>query len=653
MGRNFSDVLGAETSSVASSEWKPGDPIGYISPKIPEFELPPYRGEHYDATVPDTLDIAERARLAVNVLTEATNPLADYEVYWIVSFGTNPPSMTENCWQGHTFEKFMWALVLTRMASGSDQNLNVERRWMEAALKMQGPDGLIYVPVNGRPWAFNGWYKGVEKPRDQILEPFGWGTMLSAMSVLAARDPGPVWKSATRRLVDGMVNQAVVDGDSAYFWPSCMYASKDRPAHPPMPTSPFECEGSVIPQGLVMAYRVLQYEPALTLARQYINFLRMNFYAPDGSFLVKPGMPVHTHTHAHARGLLAMEQCAEAAGDKELMAFVVRAYEHWRDLGSNIAPGVSDYDMIKTPGAGLVGFVPEWTNSPIWQTSETCEVADMLTLAIWLSKAGAGDYWDDADRIIRNQFTENQLCETEWIDELSRNGRPPKSGNNVSTDRVAERNKGAFASAPSVNDWLGRGPAHGGGTFHGAKAPTQTGLLSGLNDLTHCCTANGSKALGWVWQSILSHENGQLRVNLLLNRASPWADLDSYIPYQGRVDVRVKKAVDLSLRIPEWVTPDQAKCQVNQQDRKLGWDGRYAKVGDLKPGDVATLTFPIFERTNKIWVEKEAYTLVRKGNEVVSIDPPGVYYPFYQREHYRQSEPRMRKVKRFQSDESL
>ena len=42
------------------SNWKPGDPIGYISPQIPECEMPPYRGERYEAMVPDTLDLAER-----------------------------------------------------------------------------------------------------------------------------------------------------------------------------------------------------------------------------------------------------------------------------------------------------------------------------------------------------------------------------------------------------------------------------------------------------------------------------------------------------------------------------------------------------------------------------------------------------------------
>src|SRR5262245_30478899 len=65
--------------SADGSGWKRGDPIGYINPKVLEFELPPYRGERYEATVPDTLDIAERARLGVNALTAPTDELADYE----------------------------------------------------------------------------------------------------------------------------------------------------------------------------------------------------------------------------------------------------------------------------------------------------------------------------------------------------------------------------------------------------------------------------------------------------------------------------------------------------------------------------------------------------------------------------------------------
>ena len=41
------------------------DPIVYVNPKAPAVELPKYAGDYYEATVPDTLDIAERARLSV------------------------------------------------------------------------------------------------------------------------------------------------------------------------------------------------------------------------------------------------------------------------------------------------------------------------------------------------------------------------------------------------------------------------------------------------------------------------------------------------------------------------------------------------------------------------------------------------------------
>ena len=85
-------IVGTELRAEEEApQWKPGDPVGYITPKIPEVGLPPYEGEKYEATVPDTLDLAERARLAVNGLTGPTNPLADYEIYSKVFSGRTHP----------------------------------------------------------------------------------------------------------------------------------------------------------------------------------------------------------------------------------------------------------------------------------------------------------------------------------------------------------------------------------------------------------------------------------------------------------------------------------------------------------------------------------------------------------------------------------
>jgi len=112
------------------------------------------------------------------------------------------------------------------------------------------------------------------------------------------------------------------------------------------------------------------------------------------------------------------------------------------------------------------------------------------------------------------------------------------------------------------------------------------------------------------------------------------------------VDVKVKQPVELWMRIPEWVSPASVRVQVSGTERILGWDGRYAQVGEVKPGEVATMTFPISERSDTVYIQKEKYTLVRKGNEIVWVDPPGRYAPLFQRDHYRENVTRWRQIER-------
>ena len=112
------------------ADWKPGDTIGYLNSDFPEFELPSYRGERYEALAPDTLDLQDRARLVLHCMTEATNPLADYEIYGIVFFLCNPPQMQMD-WGGPTVQvKFMQGVPLMRVICGDEKNFDVERKWM-------------------------------------------------------------------------------------------------------------------------------------------------------------------------------------------------------------------------------------------------------------------------------------------------------------------------------------------------------------------------------------------------------------------------------------------------------------------------------------------------------------------------------------------
>jgi hypothetical protein len=196
---------------------------------------------------------------------------------------------------------------------------------------------------------------------------------------------------------------------------------------------------------------------------------------------------------------------------------------------------------------------------------------------------------------------------------------------------VTERVVGCFAAQASANDWVGRHPEC-----------TQA-----------CCNGNGARTMYYVWQSMLSQKHGRLQVHLLMNRASVWADVASYIPYQGRVDVRAKEPCELRVRIPEWASPSQTRCTVEGAGRQVDWDGRYALVGRVARGKTVTLTFPISERSQRAIINGQPYTLICRGNEVVHIDPPGRYLPLYQRARYRQDQARTTTVTRFVADRQI
>ena len=608
--------------------------IQYIRQEAPGFEALSYPGQRYEALIPDTLDLAERAALAVNGLTAPTFPEADYDVPMVVYFHHNPPMMRINWSSPGLVVMFAEASPLMRVISGSDLNAHVDEQWMQVTLKMQAPNGLTYRPRIGRPWA------GLDSPYplppgDHYSLPYDTARFLPAVSLYHLLGGEKLWRDTGERIVQGLLQRAVVDRGSYAFMPIRHFGLNESVTpDEPMPSTrdgayfgPFT--GWLI-LGLTRFHLATGYEPAVELARKVCTFLKdhSGFFDAEGRYL-----PELTHWgriehfQDHATSVVSMIDFALATGDQELLEYTRRSYEFARTLGEP-----------------LVGYFPELYASTSVELSETCEVGQMIIQAVKLSRAGIGDYWDDADRWVRNQLAENQLLRIDWIDPLIED-LPPSvvEKPHQTADRVAERNIGAFAGWPAANDW------------YSIRAPREGQDLTprASPSIMHCCTANGSRALYYVWENILTYEGGTLRVNLLLNRASPWADVDSYIPYEGQVDVKIKVPCRLSVRIPEWVAPGETRCQVGGEDRSLDWDGRYAQAGDVKPGDVVSLRFPIEERRDVVYIEKQRYHLVRRGNEVVAIHPPGRYCPLYQRAHYRENTVRWKRVTRFVPDRQV
>src|SRR5204863_3780725 len=89
------------------------------------------KGEYYEATVPDTLDLAERARLSVHGLTSFLNPNQNYAPYGQGWFNVRVPYMTSKLIGGSdsgapNWGKIAEALMMARTMSGSEENLEVD-----------------------------------------------------------------------------------------------------------------------------------------------------------------------------------------------------------------------------------------------------------------------------------------------------------------------------------------------------------------------------------------------------------------------------------------------------------------------------------------------------------------------------------------------
>jgi hypothetical protein len=527
-----------------------------------------------ETPIPDTLDLVERADLVINAITRCTNPEAEHAVYFYTNLYRNPPTMIREI---PLYGKFIEGLALARLMTGSTFNQHVDRIWQEALLrKLDEEKPVLLGPEGGRQTAWLGIQYAISK--DAVWKELG--------------------ESAIRRALDAAVHK-----DGYCYFP-----------HDPsaMPTGWAATFQGWTLQGVTQFYNATGSDFALELAGKLARYLKdhAEVFNTEGRFLARhdvsiplsPESPLGPALHFHHNGnaMDALAEYALATGDAEFTEFVKKSYHYARSLNDS---------------SPLVGFFPEyikdWPDERGVVDSEGCCVVDMLLTALWLTKAGVGDYWDDIDRYLRNQFAEMQMTSGDWITRMAEK-RPSQP---VGADEVAigapDRCTGSFAGWSSANDfYVGAG-----------------------NGIMHCCTGNGARALYYLWDNMIDFREGELHLHLLLNRDSAWAEVASYIPHQGRVGLKLKQeCTRVVLRVPEWIeTRDSSiSCRFNGASHKLGWEGRYVVVEDASPGDTIRLDFPIPERTVEETIGDVNYTLRLKGNNVVSISPAGKNYPFYQ-----------------------
>ncbi|MBI4531458.1 MAG: hypothetical protein HY709_08025, partial [Candidatus Latescibacteria bacterium] len=459
--------------------------------------LPARLGSYYEAAIPDTLDLAERATLGLHHFTSIISEEHGYEMPLLGDFD-------RFCLPAVTFHmnalgscqcKAMEAMAMLRVMSGSLQHVAREAKMVEMMTSLLGDDGLHWVP-GGR----------ADKPWIAIPEPFvmvhGQGRIVRAMIAWYQYTGDPTWKGRIDRLVDGLDRMMVVHKDDYAYFPvyghyeaeylrSC-YTKKGWKDTVEPTNEKFGEERSLfnhqghIPGTLANWYLLTGNEQALRLSGELVRFLTKPKFWADWSGGEYPDVvgPDHAHWNGHFPGyintLRAIFEYAIATNDSRLKAFV-------RD----------GYEWARQPMFARIGYVGD---------GQACGCGRLIGLAVKLTDAGVGDYWEDVDLYIRNhgiemQFTPEDIPHLPGLGE----GKPePPHDPGLSTVGVTEAAPGGFAGRTKARFWL-------------------------------CCSPHGSMGLFYAWEGSLRYAAGVAYVNLLLNRASPWMDVDSYLPYQGKV----------------------------------------------------------------------------------------------------------------------
>ena len=592
-------------------------------------------GESYEAVVPDTVDLAERARLGLNGVVGTSDPACYYQMWFAINYASREPYLSHNGADGTCTVKFAESLPLLRTASGSQEHLDVETNQMVELVKAISPDdGLYYVLWQpNRPWHSNYMPHSDGAAQEDFASVVGVGRMMRSMLVWQERDGDDRWNDRLRAMARGAAKMAVFKDDYAYYpdgghshqyaYPRSGWQNTREPA-----SDTESGEGSVLDSighmiyGLARWYTASGDREAIDLAGKIATFatLPKMWGGLAEEIAVHGGEQghFHSHMHGHMGGLRGILEYARATNDEARLEFVRRSYEHLRTY------------MI--PRIGWLGGngVGDGTIH-----AEGCNLADLIALGIRLSESGIADYWDDVDAVTRNLLLEQQLTDVDKLRSIAE-ASPPRGERSrlpgqETYDRMPERLVGIYAAFASPN-----------------SIPPST--------VMGCCVANGTQAIYYAWEGALRCDGDTAQVNLLINRASRLVDVDSYLPYEGRVVVHNKAARRVSLRISNWIDRRALRLSVSGQERPLAWVGNYVVVDDLNPGDRIEVVFPVRETTasytasHRVWRRERQFTYTFRGSTVVDVAPRETNpraIPIYDRAHLRADSAPMKKVTRF------
>ena len=534
---------------------------------------------------PETINVIRRAELGLNALFGMLDHHRGLEPYCYTYFEARPAYMSH--WSGAISNVLPYALetvTLLRAMTTDTRYADEARALAEAVVSFLGSDGLIYDrATDSRPWnknldsgsSWDGDYASIA----------GNGRLVRAMAACFSCSGDKKWLGLIEKTANKLASLAVIDGDTAYYpnlGHGCDYGYFEE-ADFTAATKPSKSQDgkhgftlfyqAEVLGGLVKWYEISGDRKILELCDKLANFIMK----PVFWGAVTEMDPVFGATRAHFWGKLSgalatlrsLMEYAIVSENYIFMEFVRDGYEWAR------------HNLCMELGLDI--------------NIESSAIANLIAISFMLTEAGQGDFIDDADSVFRNALVEAQIIDLDALEYLGKMG-PERPIGAVWGANLDKRMENGLFRQPFD------GMETGDNVINRNIGAFCANLLEGRYQsscITYHDTACGNMGFYDIWKGAVFHSNGVTTVNLFINHFTPWLDVESFLPYEGRVVLNSKQPQIISIRIPKNISVSSLMITINGATQEFELAGRYVFLSAVT-GDVIELTFSQKHETIKL-----------------------------------------------------
>ncbi|MCH2115949.1 MAG: glycoside hydrolase family 127 protein [Pirellulales bacterium] len=344
-------------------------------------------------------------------------------------------------------------------------------------------------------------------------------------------------------------------------------------------------------EALIRNYEITGNPDALRLAKRYAESHIDNVTAEDGEIPLEKG-----HTHSYLGTLRGLLLYGEISKQQRYVDRVLKTYQN----------GVTEKLIKKT------GFTSHEIET---QNGEDASSGDVAQLALWLAtRHGQLDLLDDVERIVRARLLPSQVITAPPIKPRNDGKTGPVFDLTSRPDHKIVATADAFRG---LNERIigGYGGCHP--RPHGWKTVTQDVTAAIIHTLVD------------IYQHIVVREENGLRILFHFDYADDDIEITSVRNKEAQLNILLKKATNLFVRIPGWVPRESVRVEVEGRPVDPEWQGKFLFLANNNFPAEVTLRYalPLVEETET--TAGTEYHVVWRGDEVIGIRPNEELLPYY------------------------